>query len=83
MTKLKCWKKLPGEGEYFKKGDKYSYVKFFKTGLSSKEIKRRGIKPHIFSARIGRNGEETKKYFKKEIQAKEEAIKYMKSHDKC
>ena len=56
MTKLKCWKKGIGGDEWSGKNDKYSYVRVWKTGLPSKEIKRRNIKPNIFSGRIGRNG---------------------------
>ena len=83
MTKLKCWKKGIGGDEWSGKNDKYSYVRVWKTGLPSKEIKRRNIKPNIFSGRIGRNGKEVIGYFNRMSQAREEAIKFMKKHDKC
>lgn len=70
------WIKL-GDGEWYHKEDKYSYVKVFKTGLSSHQIKVRGIKPYIFMARRGRNGREVKRYFNRLYQAEEVATKYM------
>lgn len=89
MTKkLKCWKRLGNGGkewgeEYFKVNDKYSYAKSFKTGLDSKEIKRRGIKPHIFMGRIGRDGKESKEYFKTKKESDKAMINYMKKHNQC
>lgn len=83
MTKLKCWKKLPKDNEWYRTDIKYSYARVWRTGLPSSEIKRRGIKPHIFSARIGRDGTTTKEYFKKEKEALKFADKYMKKHDRC
>lgn len=57
------WIKLNiGEG-YIDKNDRYSFARCFKSGLSSKEIKKRGIKRFIFSARIGRDGIEIKEYY--------------------
>lgn len=53
-----------GDLEVHSKKDKYSYAKSFKTGLPTREVKRRGIKPYIFNARVGRDGKLEKKYFK-------------------
>lgn len=88
MANLKCWKRL-GKGnssygeEFFRTDDKYSYVKSFKTGLPSSEIKKRGIKPHIFMGRIGRDGKETKEYFKTKKESDKAMFNFMKKHNSC
>lgn len=66
--------------EYFRKGDAYSFCKVFKTGLPSREVKRRGILPYIVSARVGLIGEEVKRYFKSRAEAIKYAESYMRTH---
>jgi hypothetical protein len=74
---LNDWKKY-ATNEWSKKDDKYSFVKVWKIGLSSKERKRRGIELWGFSARIGED--EEKLYFKSKQQAEKNAYEYMKKH---
>ena len=82
--KLKCWKKSLGERDWSRKDNKYSYAKVWKTGLPLKEMRRRGKEgTYIFSGRVGRSGETTKKYFKTRKKAEEFASKFMKERDKC
>lgn len=76
---LRAWRRLNNsfdDNEFYKINDKYSYAKLFKTGLSSKEVKRRGIKRYILMARIGLNGIEKKEYFKTKNQGIK-ALKYL------
>ena len=71
------WKKY-AKNEWTKEGEKYTYAKVWKTGLPLKEMKRRGyIGTYGFSARIGREGQTTKEYFKKKSEAIKRAEKYM------
>lgn len=83
---LKDWKLVSKWTDYYpsqewiRKDDKYSYVKVFKTGLPSSEIKRRDIKPYIINARVGINGELTKRYFKTKSMALKAAKSYRRTH---
>lgn len=65
------------ENEWYKLKDKYSIVKIWKIGLSSKERKKRGIGAYGFIGRLSRDGIETKKTFKKESEALKFAKEYM------
>lgn len=85
---LKDWKKakvgwsksLPSE-EWYHKTKSYSYVHVWKTGISLKEMRKRGHEgTYIFSARIGRDGITTKKYFKTKSAAFRYALNYMRTH---
>ena len=73
------WKKY-AEDEWMHKKDKYSYIRVWKVGLSAKERKKRGINAFGFSGRVGRNGIETKKFFKRKPEAIKFAKSYMKIH---
>ncbi|MEK6880128.1 MAG: hypothetical protein AABY22_10990 [Nanoarchaeota archaeon] len=76
---LKDWKRYT-ENEWSRKDDRYSFVKVWKTGLSSNERKRRGIGLYFFSGRVSRNGIETKKSFKTKSQALRFAKSYMRDN---
>lgn len=71
-------KKLSEENfdyEYYDYNDRYSYVKVWKTGLSAKEMKRRGHEgTFCFEKRIGLYGKTYKFYFK----TKKQALKFLK-----
>ena len=62
--------------EWYKKDDKYSFVKAWRTGLPSSEIKRRGIYPYFVQHRKRIDGETIKKNFK----TKSQALAYAKEH---
>jgi len=66
---LKDWKQGIDKDLWYRKDDKYGYVRVWKTGLPLKEMKRRGHSGnYIFEARVkGENYE--KKYFKTKSQA--------------
>lgn len=73
------WKKY-AEDEWSNNNDKYSFAKVWKIGLSSGERKKRGIGVYAFAGRVGRTGEETKKYFKRKPQALKYAKYWMETH---
>lgn len=67
--------------EWYKKNDKYSYVKAWHTSVPLSEMKRRGhVGAYIVGARKGMNGETIKKYFKTKQQALNFANAYMRTH---
>lgn len=67
--------------EYYRRNDQYSYVKAWHTSVPLDEMKKRGhVGAFIVGARIGRDGIETKKYFRTKQQAISYAMGYMRSH---
>jgi len=78
---LKDWKKLTNDTTWYRKDDKYSYVRLWKTGLPLKEMKRRGHNgTYIVGTRIGLGGDYNKRYFKTKPQALKYARSYMRKH---
>jgi len=73
------WKKY-AEDEWALGDDKYSFAKVWKIGLSAHERKRRHIQAYAFSGRIGRDGIETKAYFKSKPRAMAFAKAWIKKH---
>jgi hypothetical protein len=69
-TKIE-WKAIPNSDglEFYRTDNKYLYAKVWKTGLSSHEVRRRGIKPYIFAGR-SEQYYAIKKYFDKMSEAK-------------
>ena len=76
-SNLKNWKEHHLGDVWYQPLEKYSYVKVWKTGLSLKEMKRRGkIGTYIVYGRVGRYDNQVKRYFK----TKSQAIKYAKEY---
>lgn len=66
--------------EWYRKDDKYSFAKAWHTGLSSGEMKRRGLGSFFFAGRVGRNGKETKRDFATKSQALAYAQTWMRTN---
>lgn len=76
---IKDWKLysiFSSAGEWYGAHDKYSYVKVWKIGLSSKERKAREIGAYGFQARIGRDGSPIEKYY---FKTKQQVMKFAKA----
>lgn len=78
------WIKDPGadqhETSWHGKNNSYSYVRVWKPAISKSERDRRGINTYGVVWRIGREGSETKQFFKTRTQALTEAMKFMRQN---
>ena len=77
---LKDWKKAVNDTAWYRIDDKYTYVQVWKIGLPSYERKSRGIGQYAVSGRIGRDGENWKRYFKRKSSAMLYAKNYMRKN---